>query len=294
MGKLLRVSLNELKLPVVKGGCGLICIREMIKSLRLSQFLRLLKNGEERTLAHVKYWVGEIIDDIIPGMALGEHGSSSRFFDDMAILLADAKLKDIITVTGWKMLTNRAIYKRHIQSMPSSKVELEAGYSFKKVWQRLNSPVLTASCREVLFLLIHNKLPLRERMFRINMAPDPYCEECFDNEGAVIGDVTHYFTGCRRVKSVWNRVRGILISLIGPISQMTPCTDLISLKFPGANLNEEAVWIIGHYVSAVWGSLVSKERSNMCEEQFFGYLRFKYRSDQCGARLPLGQIHSVS
>ena len=43
-GKVLRVSIDELKNPLEKGGVGLICIKSMSKSLLLSQVLRLLKS----------------------------------------------------------------------------------------------------------------------------------------------------------------------------------------------------------------------------------------------------------
>ena len=294
MGKLMRVPLAELQLPHHKGGGGLICIRSMAKSLRLSHFLRLLKNGESRTLSHIQYWIGEVIDDLIPGMALGEHGSASQFFDDLATLVTDARIGNVMMLSDWKRLTNKAIYLKFIVTFPSPRVELNAGYSFSRVWWRLNSPVLNTSCKGVLYLLIHNKLPVKERLFRLRMAPDPYCEDCYDYVGAVTGDIAHCFAACRKVASIWSKVRRIVTSLLGPISNAVPCINLLSLQFPGGEKHDEAVWIIGQYVSVVWESLVSKERSVISEEKFFGHLKFKYRLDQCGARLPLGQILSIS
>ena len=78
----------------------------------------------------------------------------------------------------------------HLSSFPVPKVEMEAGISYKAVWQRIISPVLTAHARDILYLMVHNKLPVLERMFRIRLATDPYCEYC---PGAVISDVEHFF-----------------------------------------------------------------------------------------------------
>ena len=65
---------------------------------------------------------------------------------------------------------------------------MEAGISYKAVWQRTASPVLAASAKDVQFLLVHNKLPLKERLFRIGLSIDPYCEYCLSAE---VCDVEH-------------------------------------------------------------------------------------------------------
>ena len=40
---------------------------------------------------------------------------------------------------------------------------------------------------------MHNKLPVRQRFFRVGVYDDPYCEYC---DGAEIADVTHVLTSC--------------------------------------------------------------------------------------------------
>ena len=94
------------------------------------------------------------------------------------------------------------------------KVEAESGVSYKQVWRRLWNPCLTSSAREVLFLLVHNKLPVRERFFRIKVAVDPYCEHCLDITGAEICDVEHFFCSCNRVTETWERLRIIVLNLL--------------------------------------------------------------------------------
>jgi hypothetical protein len=93
-----------------------------------------------------------------------------------------------------------------------AKLEQEVGLSYKNVWERATSSVITASDRDVLYLLIHNKLPLRERMFRIGLAIDPYCEAC---PSAEICDIQHFFCSCLRVSGVWLEVRATMVRVIG-------------------------------------------------------------------------------
>ena len=86
--------------------------------------------------------------------------------------------EDLVTAWNWKLFTNRRLYLEHAKSFPVVKAELDAGVSFRVVWRRLGSPVLCSAVRDVLFLLIHNKLPVRERLFRIGLSVDPYCQAC--------------------------------------------------------------------------------------------------------------------
>ena len=44
------------------------------------------------------------------------------------------------------------------------------------------------------------------------------------------------------------------------------------------------------YVARVWEDTFVRGRAWLRAEQFFGFLRFKYRSDQLGARMPLATI----
>ena len=98
-GKILRVSIDELKNPLEKGGCDLTCIKSMSNSLLLVQVLRLLRSGDQKSIAHLGYWIGELLGDLLPGVELGEHAEESvAYFDFLASLVVDAKLANKITV----------------------------------------------------------------------------------------------------------------------------------------------------------------------------------------------------
>ena len=44
--------------------------------------------------------------------------------------------------------------------------------------------------------------------------------------------------------------------------------------------------LVGTYAAWVWKEIYIHGKSWLRAEQFFGFLRFKYKSDQLGARLP--------
>ena len=66
--------------------------------------------------------------------------------------------------------------------------------------------------------------------------------------------------------------------------------ELINLHLPSSGWEKETVWLIGTYVAKAWEETFVRDKAWLRGDQFFGYLRFKYKSDQCGARMPLNLI----
>ena len=258
------------------------------KSLMLSQLLRLLRSGDTKSMGHIGYWIGEVLGDIVPGLDGGAHaGDTPDYFAHLEFLVVEGKAAGLVSVGSWRQLTNKMIYKVHAKDFPDPKVVVDSGVSYKAVWRSLSSPVLTSVARDVVFLLIHNKLPVRERLFRIGLATDPYCEVCL---AAIVCDVEHFFCSCSRVWEVWGWVRSKIVGLLGAESAAISNWELINLFFPRSNSEKEVVWITGMYIAKAWEDLFIRSGEKLKAEQFFGFLRFKYRAAQLGARLPLNVI----
>ena len=141
-GRVLRVSLDELKNIPEKGGQGLPCLMSRCKALLLCQLLRLLKSNDNKSICHIGFWIGELLGDIVPGIDGGVHATNvPAYFDFISNLVVEAKSCDLLTGGNWRILTSKAIYLHHTESFPVAKVEYEAGFSYKAVWQRVMSPV---------------------------------------------------------------------------------------------------------------------------------------------------------
>ena len=133
-GWMLRIPLEEIKNVPLKGGLGLVCLSSMCNSLLLSQFLRLLKCECQKTLNHIRYWIGDFLSDILPGIDVGNHSVSiPGYFEDIVALLLKARVDDLVTIGGWRGLTNRMIYANKSNEFPVVKVERDMGISFKRV-----------------------------------------------------------------------------------------------------------------------------------------------------------------
>ena len=68
----MRVALEELKNQNLSGGLNLPCLATMSNALLSSQCLRLIRSGDSKSLAHLDYWVGSLLADVVPVMGLGE------------------------------------------------------------------------------------------------------------------------------------------------------------------------------------------------------------------------------
>ena len=93
-------------------------------------------------------------------------------------------------------------------------------------------PSVSSAIRESLFLLIHNKLPIRDRLFRVGQRNDSYCGTCLDAGIAFNCDREHYFCTGEEVKDIWKIVEDMLTS-ISPTG-FASLTNLqwITLDFP--------------------------------------------------------------
>ena len=63
--------------------------------------------------------------------------------------------------------------------------------------------------------------------------------------------------------------------------------EMINLVLPTSTFENEIVWLVGTYVTRVWEEIFVRGGAGVRAEQFFGFLRFKYRGDQLGSRTPL-------
>ena len=135
-------------------------------------------------------------------------------------------------------------------SFPPPTVVMESGRDYGKVWTRLNSSVVEFRARDIMFLLLHNKLPVRERLFRIRLRSDPYCEYC---SAAEISDVEHFFCLCVKSLRIWSWLKRKVLILVG--QQQVEDWDLLNLFLPPSDFEQEIVWMVSSYVQYMWDAV---------------------------------------
>ena len=126
-----------------------------------------------------------------------------------------------------------------------------------------------------MFLLIHKKLAIPERLFRIGLANDPYCASCLDDGVAAINDYEHFFCTCPKLAIVDEDIQNL---------------DLVSLRFSERTFETEITWIIASYINEVWKLIHKTKTQHVNKDKLFGFLKYKYKKDQLGSRM---QFHSI-
>ena len=59
---------------------------------------------------------------------------------------------------------------------------------------------------------------------------------------------------------------------------------------PSSHREKEIVWLLGNYYEKTWREINNAGTVYLKSEEFYGYLKFKYKEDQQGSRMKLDYI----
>ena len=93
-----------------------------------------------------------------------------------------------------------------------------------------------------------------------------------------------------RVKETWSALKEILFQFIVSYPRSTSDLDLLTLNFCCRESDIVSVWILARYVEYTWKHFNTNRAVLLRTGEFFGYLKFKYKSDHDGARVRLVRI----
>ena len=273
-GKVLRIAHSEIVNSEIRGGLGLLEIGAMCDSLLVSQLFRLMKSVDTKSQKHLNFWMADYLDGIWDGLScfVTVKNGNSHHFNSVADCLTKARMQEDFDFANWNKLTNKQVYKCFAKSFKKPKVERESTSDMTLVWRRLTFLAYTRQIHEVSFLMIHNKLPVQERLFRIQLSKDPYCLMC---SGAEIQDIPHVFISCDKVLTYWGWTRDLCLSLLGNMN--VDEESILKFHWPRSCKDREICWLIGHYAFIVWDMLFRRKLSEVNEKEFFGFLKFKYK-----------------
>ena len=126
-------------------------------------------------MGHAFYWLGDVLKNLAPNIDVGQlrAAETPEYYEYVADLVAEMMISEKVSAGTIKTLTNKVVYAEMTSSFPPPKVVMENNRDYRAAWRRLHSPVVDCKARDVLFLLLHNKLPVKERLFRIGLRHDP-------------------------------------------------------------------------------------------------------------------------
>ena len=194
---------------------------------------------------------------------------------------------ETLTTETIENLTNKKVYRELTSSFHPPKVVLESDLDYRVAWRRLHSTVVDIKARDVMFLLLHNKLSVKERLFRIRLKPDPYCPTCARAE---ICDIIHFFCSCDAVSVMWSWLRR-QVMMLGRMGPNVADWDIINLFFPKSSRCREILWLVSNYVLYVWDTVHVKKKEVQLDK-FFGFLTFKFKMHH-GTLLGLDRVLNI-
>ena len=263
-----RLKLAELQNSVERGGLGLVCIATKAECLLLRQSIRVLERKEENWCHHLALWIGLPLVEHFPFLEDLEpvcHSIPPRFPLHKYILeaLEEGIVREEYNPAKLGETSTKLIYKNRAQDViPPPKVEQkhpEIGF-VTCVYPRLANRILEAEPRDILFSLIHNLQPNRERLFLQNRSQDPFCPvpQC---QGQV-QNREHMFCTCYLVSEAWVWVRTRLLQLLRNTIGASGISseDFLLLNFPKDSMDKELVWLLGNYCDIVHKVSIVKKR----------------------------------
>ena len=121
---------------------------------------------------------------------------------------------------------------------------------------RLQSPVLVLVGRELLFMVIHNIMNNRDRMFKFNMVNSPNCPAC-----QVRQDNAHLFCECLSIREAWFWLRQRFLAMLPPEYCQTSNFEFINLMFQPSTADSEVMGLLSVYMELVWDSVICKKKN---------------------------------
>ena len=143
-------------------------------SLFLTQTCRLLAKPASKQYKHVQYWLGLYAKDHFPEMAAGPHAEIiSPYFKHMKELLISEITVGGINVKQLQEVSCKSLYSGYTSTFPPPKVIYKYDIDWDRVWGNMQSAMLEPRGKEILFMIIHNIVPNRDRLFsKFNMVPN--------------------------------------------------------------------------------------------------------------------------
>ena len=177
-GKLEKLALDEVKHTPDMGGLAIPCVESKAEALFIKESCRMIQFSNMSSYKHIKYWIGQVIGNMFVDMKNGPHPVSiPPYYRHMANLLKEANKRELFDVDSLKSVTAKSIYEDFTTTFPTPKVvnKLPNEMPWNLIWKRLNSNVFESQVIEIMFLLIHDIIPNRQRLFRMGKTNHPFC-----------------------------------------------------------------------------------------------------------------------
>ena len=134
---------------------------------------------------------------------------STAYFNICANLINDNCIEPKIDEQSLNMHTTKSIYMCLNSTQCPPQVEINFERNWDQIWSNLNHPIISCDARNIMFLILHNIYPNKQRLNRMNrLHPIGLCNMC----NFVTEDNIHLFTTCPRFIPCFEYVKSIFVA----------------------------------------------------------------------------------
>ena len=192
-GRLEHLAWEELWTNKAEGGLGIPNIRSKCDALMLRHTNKGIKDPISQQ--HLRFWIGQEFQEEIPDLRGNQHAATqSTHFKKVSELIRDGLIQDLPLQAKAKN-----IYQAFTSTLPSPKIQFKLDLPWEQVYSRIWNKVLSMEQQDLLFTLINNIYPTKERLFRLNQHRTGNCASC-----EVLDTNLHSFLHCQDVQPLWN------------------------------------------------------------------------------------------
>ena len=114
--------------------------------------------------------MGALLTTVCPNMGtVSTDLDTPKYFSFIGDCLATLMVSYILNSKSFGGLTNRLMNSNIFQINEHKIVQDNPGLNYTRVWMRLQSRAVSCENRDVYLHLLHNKLPVQERLHRIGV-----------------------------------------------------------------------------------------------------------------------------
>ena len=186
-GRLEKIAMDELYSPIDQGGLALICLEMKCDALLLTQTCRILAN-DSMYRRHLLYWIAISTRDILNLNSDVNCEIVTPYYKKIVKLLKDGFFHECIDISNLKNVKCKKIYKCFTETPPPPKIVYKwPTFNWDNIFRNFDSKVIFHDAKDVLFSILHNIYPTRERLLRCKLHPNGLCPEC-----NVVENTKHY------------------------------------------------------------------------------------------------------
>ena len=266
-GAIFRVPLSTLERPKVEGGWDMIDIMAKCRTLFFIRMWEQLTSGQVGSgvwLRHMRVDNGRENPPVEPTV--------SRKYGYLYVFMLDRPYIDPPRRGEARHTARRRIYNvmRYLCSEGKEKKEMRivtqtAGADWKAVWENLHDAGAGEELAAEWYLVIHDLLPTRARMKKINLAETEECVECGQEDSRL-----HRMVGCGVRGAIWEWTRQRIAWILRTTPRRVPESWVVRPDYGiwPPRRKRTVTWILTHMVT-----YCNQRGRRLSTEDYWDFLR---------------------